>query len=1098
MSKQSQAYQAAYGSLNDEQRRAVDKIDGPVLVIAGPGTGKTQLLTTRIGRILELSDSAAENILCLTFSESAARTMQERLAAMIGPAAYDVTISTYHGFGSELIRRYPDLFSLSEDARPADDLMLDRTVREVLNSLDYSNPLKSDFYVHDLKELISGYKRALITPELLESICKQNLVFIIAASKLVNQYLKAGERITKGQLAAYESLLQDSTSLPGDAPESITPLRTLWLEDLGKSLDVVHASGKMTALSKWKTAWLENDGDGSFVVKSPRVNNRQISAADIFNSYNKLLEQYNLFDYDDMIMMAIKGLERNKDIKLTLQERYQFILLDEFQDTNEAQLRLVELLADNPINEGRPNVLAVGDDDQAIYSFQGAHYSHMRRFFDSYRDVELVSLKTNYRSTPGIVAFSSAVRSQISEGLDLAPKLLESHTDTSKEQLMRIELNLDSEHLAWTAKHIHKLIDEGHKAEDIAVLAPKHRLLRELIPYLHVENIPVSYDQKDNILENDQIVELITQARLVLALSLQDNMLADSLWPVVLSYRHWQLPTSLLWKLSWQARDERRSWTELVLESTELRNIGLFFIKLSQITEYTSFELILNYLVGSLPLEINDPKLKQYSSPFFVKNFESLNKQSEFVSANEWRLLGHLSILRTRAKASSEEGLNLQGLVRFVDAYDQADLRIIDTSPFQESDDAVKLMTAFASKGQEYKTVIIIDLVDEIWGGKSRSQSSKIALPQNLKQVKLDINVDDEKLRLLFVAISRARERLVLVGYKSDLVGKEASHLRYLNEHEEDGKLISPLLPEQTKEIISHHTPEVSVEDLRPVWFSDHLDRSSPDRRALLEDRLKLFKLSATKLNAFSDIPRGGPTQFYLDSILQFPSAPSLSSQFGSAIHGTLDWQFKQTAKLGTTPKLEDILAEFETRLRKRRLETHDLEQLLKRGKECLGEYLTQTEIINGKNDLSEESFETNLNGARLVGEIDRLIVNDNDKSLHIIDFKTGQSYDRWTGDIKPFHHARQLYFYKLLIETDQRFKNYHVDGATIQFVEPDKDDGKIKSITLHFNEAESIKLNEYIALVWEKIMTLDFPDCSAYPDTLKGIKQFEASLVKN
>lgn len=1098
MSKQSQAYRAAYGSLNNEQRRAVDKIDGPVLVVAGPGTGKTQLLTTRIGRILELSDSAPENILCLTFSESAARTMQERLATMIGSSAYDITISTYHGFGSELIRRYPDLFNLNEEARPADDLMLDRIVREVIDDLDYSNPLKSDFFVRDLKELISGYKRALITPEQLESVCKQNLIFIVAASKLVNQYLKAGERITKGQLLAYESLLQDSANLPDTAPELITPLKTLWLEALGQSLDEVHASGKMSALSKWKTTWLENDGEGNFVVKSPRLNNRQIAAAGIFNSYNKLLEQYDLFDYDDMIMMAIKGLESNSDIKLTLQERYQFILLDEFQDTNEAQLRLVELLADNPINEGRPNVLAVGDDDQAIYSFQGAHYSHMRRFFESYQDVELINLKTNYRSTPGIVELSSAIRSQISEGLDLAPKLLESSTDSKKEQLMRVELSLDSEHLAWTAKHIRKLIDEGHKAEDIAVLAPKHRLLRELIPYLHVEHIPVSYDQKDNILENEQIVELITQSRLVLALAVQDNSIADSLWPVVLSYRHWQLPTSTLWKLSWQARDERRSWTEIVLETSELKNIGLFFIKLSQICEYTSFELMLNYLVGSLPLEINDQRLKQYTSPFFAKNFESLTKQSESVSASEWRLLGQLSILRTRAKASSEEGLNLHGLVSFIDSYNEADLRIIDTSPFQENTDAVKLMTAFASKGQEYKTVIIIDLVDEIWGGKSRSQSSKISLPQNLQHVRLDVNADDEKLRLLFVAISRARERLLMVSYKSDLAGKQASHLRYLNEHEEEDRLVSPLLPEQSKQVITPSAPEASVEDLQPVWFSEHLDRSSPDRRSLLEDRLKLFKLSATKLNAFSDLSRGGPTQFYLDSILQFPSAPSLSSQFGSAVHGTLDWQFKQTIRQGREPKLEEVFAEFETRLRKRRLEIHDLEQLLKRGKDCLTEYFSQTQISNGKNDLSEESFDANINGARLVGEIDRLIVNDTDKSLHIIDFKTGQSYDRWTGDIKPFHHARQLYFYKLLIETNPRYKNYRIDGATIQFVEPDKDDGKIKNISLQFNEIESEKLSQYIALVWEKIMNLDFPDCSAYPDTLKGIKQFEADLANS
>src|SRR5690349_10947305 len=117
-------YEEAFARLNEAQRLAVTTTEGPVLVVAGPGTGKTQLLTTRIAHILATTDTLPENILCLTFTDSAAQTMRERLAGMMGQAAYDVTISTYHAFGSDLIRRFPDYFAAYADTEPADDVTL--------------------------------------------------------------------------------------------------------------------------------------------------------------------------------------------------------------------------------------------------------------------------------------------------------------------------------------------------------------------------------------------------------------------------------------------------------------------------------------------------------------------------------------------------------------------------------------------------------------------------------------------------------------------------------------------------------------------------------------------------------------------------------------------------------------------------------------------------------------------------------------------------------------------------------------------------------------------------------------------------------------
>ena len=137
------SYEEALAGLNKAQLEAVKQIDGPVLVIAGPGTGKTQLLTTRIAHILATTDTLPQNILCLTFTESGAQTMRDRLAGMIGQAAYDVTISTYHAFGSELIRRYPDYFADDPNLQPVDDLGIDNIFREIINATRSNIPTRT-------------------------------------------------------------------------------------------------------------------------------------------------------------------------------------------------------------------------------------------------------------------------------------------------------------------------------------------------------------------------------------------------------------------------------------------------------------------------------------------------------------------------------------------------------------------------------------------------------------------------------------------------------------------------------------------------------------------------------------------------------------------------------------------------------------------------------------------------------------------------------------------------------------------------------------------------------------------------------------------
>src|ERR1700757_1843717 len=161
-------FEARYKQLNKAQQAAVDTIDGPVMVIAGPGTGKTELLSMRAANILRQTDVLPENVLCLTFTEAGSIAMQKRLTGIIGREAYNVSIFTFHAFGTDIMSRYREYFYQGASFRPADDLARHRIVTEILDSLEYNNPLRSKMNgkytaIGDIISAISDLKRAGLT-----------------------------------------------------------------------------------------------------------------------------------------------------------------------------------------------------------------------------------------------------------------------------------------------------------------------------------------------------------------------------------------------------------------------------------------------------------------------------------------------------------------------------------------------------------------------------------------------------------------------------------------------------------------------------------------------------------------------------------------------------------------------------------------------------------------------------------------------------------------------------------------------------------------------------------------------------------------------
>ena len=292
MSKTTPSFDLAYSKLNPAQRQAVDNIEGPTLVLAGPGTGKTQVLTVRIANILKETDTDPSSILALTFTEAAAKEMKQRLISLIGKDAYYVKIGTYHALCNEIISDNPERFSRPAGLQTATDLEKIQIIKDILENNSYTllKPLGDPlFYLPFIKSSLSDLKREGITPK---------------------------------KFTGLVSVLKDE-------------------------FDLQKADLKKTALQEQE-----------------KLVNKNLDLLDIYEKYQQKLTDLGRYDYDDMINWVVEAFESDQDFLRTYEENFQYILADEYQDTNSAQNRLLFALSSFWGTEA--NIFAVGDPNQCL------------------------------------------------------------------------------------------------------------------------------------------------------------------------------------------------------------------------------------------------------------------------------------------------------------------------------------------------------------------------------------------------------------------------------------------------------------------------------------------------------------------------------------------------------------------------------------------------------------------------------------------------------------------------------------------------------------------------------------------------------------
>ena len=1100
------SFREIYAKLNSAQRQAVDAVYGPVLVVAGPGTGKTQLLSARVAHILEVTDALPQKILCLTFTESGAQNMRERLTSFIGQAAYDVQIGTYHAFGSTIINRFPEYFTELRLERPVDELGKRQILADIIETTEYRSPIKQvRHHLGDLVNTISEMKRGLLSADDLRKIATDNLAAISSTQTEIAKLLMPFVARMPSKLVVAEPVFESireklqraSSPVSRTSNGAIENLAKLAAQGLERALEEARDASSTKPLTAWKNKWLVKDSENQFKLAGELEAKRMAALADVLEQYQEELAENGLYDFDDMILRAIDVLAHNDDLRFTLQEQYQFILLDEFQDTNAAQFRLVQLLTDNPANESNPNVLAVGDDDQAIYAFQGAQYSNMLDFYHAFRGVQVVTLEENYRSQTEIIEPAANIAGQIEARLH-------HHFEGVTKTIRSVNTNLPAVHISRQsyrsavaertaiATQIARLIEQGIAPSHIAVLAPKHKYLEPLVPYLQNNSLPVSYEKRENVLEATVVRELLTMSKLILALHESNHAAADSIWPEVLSYDFWNFSTADIWQLSWQANDERKPWSELLLKSPECKHAALLMLTLAGKTETESVEYILDAILGTTDVSTHDRGLPSVRSPLRDYYFKAHGETVLYETVTQ------LTVLRARLREhQTGEGreLKLADLLNFVAAYEAAEQPMLNTSPYSQSSEAVQLMTVFKAKGLEFDHVFLVACDDSVWGSKASGIGNKLTLPANLAPIRHAGSTDDERLRLLYVAATRARYGLHFTSHEQTYTGKATEAVKYFDEAADElGVKQMNILPEKHRLVTHDDTEKPSLEALVMDWQQRHYTLAAP-LTELLQERLKRYQLSPTHLTHFLDLKYGGPESFLLGTILRFPSAPSVDATFGNAIHDTLQW-VQNELNIHQKFPVHTAAVDHANHYLKRDISNPEQYAVQSaRAKHALETYLkTQRQTFQSGN-VAEKSFRDEgvfIGDVHLGGKIDLLEIDEATKTITVVDYKTGQL---GSDPAKLHRYTLQLYCYKLLVEGSHTYRGYTIERGRLVFVEPTSD-GKIEQKHITFTAKETERTKQLLIAMWQHVQSIDMPDTAIYGDSLKDMLAFEEQLI--
>lgn len=1009
--EQQAAFDAIYKDLNQAQKQAVDTIEGPVMVIAGPGTGKTQILGARIGKILLETDTAPDNILCLTYTDAGAIAMRKRLVSFIGTSAYKVIISTFHSFCNDIIQDNLSLFDKTS-LDPISELEKIELLKKLIDGFEKNNPLKryrGDVYfeMSNLSKLFSAMKK--------EGWSSSYLI------EKINTYIQEipfrEEFIYKRKYKQFEA---------GSLKQGL--------------VDV-----ELEKMEKLKAA-----------VAS-------------FDVYQELMKSHNRYDFDDMINWVLKAFNENKNLLAQYQERYLYILVDEFQDTSGTQNALIKLLVNY---WEQPNLFVVGDDDQSIFRFQGANVENMLHFQKDYvEDVLMIVLENNYRSTQPILDASTIIINNNQERLVNKINGLEKKLISANSKLQNIttapsiiSYDTPQEEMMDITEQITLLIASNIAPQEIAVLYKENRYGEEIAHFLQQKNIPVFTKRTANLLDQTLIKQIITLLD-YLTCELDQSYEGSHLLFEILHFKWWNISPITIAKLTFEANqlkysDKANSFRKVLVDKTQEVQVDLF--TQGGLTEVAKAVKVLETLIG----EVTNVTLLNLIEQVLQKTgiiqavLKSDNKAFELEMITKFFDF-------IKEETHRHPSLDLKTLVEMLHLMQREGIRLpmpITTGGAS----GVHLLTTHGSKGLEFEYVFVAGTNAHLWEKKRASNAVGYTLPDTVLTSLENADDKEELRRLFYVAVTRAKKHIQVSFSANKADGKEAEPSQFIIEMIEgkeatiERKILDEQIQLQYKLLHLQTAPQPEIAQLEADFIAPKLEH---------------FTMNVTALNNYLKCP----LHFYYNSLIRVPSGKSEATTFGSAVHDALNKLFRKMQERNNQfPDIQELVEDFNYYMQRHREAFTQVEfkNRKEQGEMVLTDYYNQ--YVEGWNKVVTTEYRINnvlLKGIPLKGAIDKIEFNG--KQVVVIDYKTGSVENAKEKLLAPNEknplggdYWRQAVFYKILLRGHP--KNWEVERAEFDFVEPNKKKA-FEKIGIDISEADITTVSQQVVETWEKIQNKEF-----------------------
>ena len=1015
-----------YDLLNRQQKKAVDTTEGPVMVIAGPGTGKTQILSARIGKILLDTDTQPQNILCLTYTDAGAIAMRKRIQEFIGADAYKVNIYTFHAFCNEVIQDNLGLFDKTS-LDPVSDLQRIDLFKQLIDAFPKNHPLKryrGDVYyeINNLQSLFSTMKREGWSPEFIN----ERIDAYLQSLPLRDEYI--AKRASKG-------------FKKGD-------VRTDKIEEETEKKEKLRA------------------------------------ALNEFDNFQQLMRNNNLYDFDDMINWVIKAFEENPNLLLRYQEQFLYILVDEFQDTSGTQNRLVELL----INYWEvPNVFVVGDDDQSIYRFQGANVENMLGFADNYKnDLLTVVLTHNYRSVQPILDISKTIIDKNEDrlinnpGLELTKDLVSANDKIKHLAHKPIiqQYETQRQEMIGITQQVEKIIAEGIEPKRIGIIYKENKYGEEIAQYCKLLKLPYYSKRSLNILNIPFAKKIISILRY---LSYEHDIpySGDELLFEILHYDWFHIPPIEIARVSSEVAEkqfskDKTSIRKLLVERSNLPARDLFTQNIHEGLKKASES------IESLISKVLNVTLQTL--------FEAVIREAgilDFIMKSEEKiwLLQVLTCLFDFLKEETHRNpnLDLKQLIKLFNLMqsEKLSLPLVEVSG---SDKGVNLLTAHGSKGLEFTYVFFAGCNANVWE-KKRKPNGGYQFPDNiftsLSPGRGDgADASDEEIRRLFyVALTRAEQHLSISYSSFNNDGKELESSMFIAEIL-DGHAL------QTEKVFIDEAAQAEFQILQ--LQNNYQPEIEKIEQEYVSSLLEKFVMNVTALNNYLRCP----LEFYFKNLIRIPSPKNEATEFGSSVHYALERLFKKMQEdKNVFPPKEEFIKDFNWYMRRHR-ESFTKEQFDRRleyGEEVLSNYYEKYLHNWNKIVVLERTIKNVVvNEVPLKGKLDKLEFTG--KEVNVVDYKTGDVY-KAMEKLKPPNEKqpdggdywRQAVFYKILL--DHYNRDWQAVSSEFDFIEPDKKKNYRKE-KIYINPEDITSVTHQIKTVWDKIQHHDFytgcgkPDC--------------------